>query len=279
MGHNEMLWTKAHAKPQISRFHVPDEVETPEDFISLLNRYMALIPRISPAPMWTSLSHPDLHLGNIFVDPDTHQITSIIDWQSASVCEPYFQRDIPRMLTLTRQISSEATAGTQIQQVAGDKTSDEESELLQYYQHLNQLKNPQRWAAMNFLGRNVITEPTTAVTAAWEKGDMYALYDSLINIASQWNEIVSRPSPCPIQFSERELEYHSSETQTLQGLSLVLHQLHNDNLVPLGGMVYQERYEHAAAINREFHKMFIEMVETEEQKQLARRVWPYQDRK
>ena len=64
MGRNEILWARTHAKPQINCFN---DVEYPEDYISLLDRYMELIPRIMPPPMWTSLSHPDLHLGNIFV--------------------------------------------------------------------------------------------------------------------------------------------------------------------------------------------------------------------
>jgi len=30
-----------------------------------------------------SLVHGDLHAGNIFVDPDTYEITAIIDWEWA----------------------------------------------------------------------------------------------------------------------------------------------------------------------------------------------------
>jgi aminoglycoside phosphotransferase (APT) family kinase protein len=36
-----------------------------------------------------TLSHPDLHLDNIFVDPDTKRITHIIDWQSAVISDVF----------------------------------------------------------------------------------------------------------------------------------------------------------------------------------------------
>lgn len=50
----------------------------------LLEIYTALAPHLAPTPTSEQLnriSHPDLHLDNIFVDPETYCITSIIDWQ------------------------------------------------------------------------------------------------------------------------------------------------------------------------------------------------------
>ena len=297
MGRNEIYWVEAHAKPRISRFNEP---EYPKDYISLLHRYMALIPHVMPPPMWTSLSHPDLHLGNIFVDPDTGQITGVIDWQAASVCEPYFQYDTPRMLTLTGQnfadassdkpLASEAVASTQYSPIAAssehnspdsnDKSPNTESELLQYYQDFTQLKTPQRWEALNIPFRQVIVAPTEAVTGAWEQHNVYSLYDALITVASYWPDIARKSGqPCPIQFSKKELENYDAAAEIVQGLSVVLHQIHNDNLVPLGGTIYAERFELTAALNKEFHQTFIDIVETDEQREVAKRVWPYQDRR
>ncbi|KAL2368629.1 hypothetical protein RJZ57_006990, partial [Blastomyces gilchristii] len=41
----------------------------------------------SPSVLW----HPDLHLNNVFVDPESHEITYIVDWQSAAVVPLFFQ--------------------------------------------------------------------------------------------------------------------------------------------------------------------------------------------
>jgi hypothetical protein len=278
MGRNEILWARTYAEPRINCF---DALEQPDTYMELLHRYMDLVPRIMPPPMWTSLSHPDLHLGNIFVDPDTRQITGIIDWQSASICEPYFQCDIPRMLVLTGQNFSEPASPKEFPRDGEEgKTLINEEELLHHYQHLSQQKNPQRWAALNFPFRKIIVAPTRAVSGAWENSDLYSLRDSLIAIVSLWPQMARRPGqPCPIQFTENELEYHDNESEIVEALSPIIHQLHNDNLIPLGGMVYAERYEHVLATNKECHKMFVEIAETEDQKQIALRLWPYQDRK
>lgn len=44
-----------------------------------------------------TLWHPDLHLDNIFVDPESQQITRIIDWQSAAVMPFFYQCGIARI--------------------------------------------------------------------------------------------------------------------------------------------------------------------------------------
>jgi hypothetical protein len=61
-----------------------------------------MAPYLVPPPTTESgytniLWHPDLHLDNIFVDPGTHQITHIIDWQSACVAPLFYQSCIPRL--------------------------------------------------------------------------------------------------------------------------------------------------------------------------------------
>jgi Ser/Thr protein kinase RdoA (MazF antagonist) len=64
--------------------------ELPEDGISLLEKYLDISSYLVPQPSDDRSSanvlwHPDLHLDNIFVDPNTFQITHIVDWQSACV--------------------------------------------------------------------------------------------------------------------------------------------------------------------------------------------------
>jgi hypothetical protein len=84
--------------------------------------------------------------------------------------------------------------------------------------------------------------------------------------------------PCPIQFTEHELELHNAELELVEALGEVLHQPQNDNLIPLGGMVLRENYEQALHINNRIREMFVDMAESEPQKVLYSRIWPYQDR-
>lgn len=65
--------------------------------------------------------------------------------------------------------------------------------------------------------------------------------------------------------------------ELLQGLSEVLHELQNNNLISLGGMVLRKDFEQASAISQRVKEMFVGLVESEEQKELCSRIWPYQD--
>ncbi|KAG4444105.1 hypothetical protein IFR05_000458 [Cadophora sp. M221] len=136
MGMNEIQWTKSCAAPQINYCRPVDTPEFPEEYISLLERYLILVPHLAPIfPKELhskSLCHRDLHLDNIFVDPDTKKITNIIDWQSTAVSETFFGHGVPVMLPppgdykSTPELMSEGfTRGT---------CSSESDDILSHYQ-------------------------------------------------------------------------------------------------------------------------------------------------
>ncbi|OQE41095.1 hypothetical protein PENCOP_c005G01944 [Penicillium coprophilum] len=52
---------------------------------------------VNEAASGNVLMHPDLHLDNIFVDPETLQITRIVDWQSAFVALWFYHANVPRI--------------------------------------------------------------------------------------------------------------------------------------------------------------------------------------
>jgi Ser/Thr protein kinase RdoA (MazF antagonist) len=60
--------------------------ELPDEILTLLEKYLQLSPALVPPPKGPedthspTLSHPDLHLDNVFVDPESQQITRVIDW-------------------------------------------------------------------------------------------------------------------------------------------------------------------------------------------------------
>src|SRR3954471_3375510 len=110
MGTNELRWAESHARPHMNYHRSLDEPEDPDRYISLLRQYLTLAPYLLPESTKThqikTLSHPDLHLDNIFVDPDTKRITHIIGWQSASISDVFLQNKFPQMLEPLKETAS-----------------------------------------------------------------------------------------------------------------------------------------------------------------------------
>jgi len=86
------------------------------------------------------------------------------------------------------------------------------------------------------------------------------------------------PIACPIDFGEQELAAHSTEMELLHGLGTILHQLNDECLIPLGGMVPSESFEAVQKTNTHFMELFVDPAEDEAQKALHAKLWPYQDK-
>ncbi|EAS34769.1 uncharacterized protein CIMG_12901 [Coccidioides immitis RS] len=74
--------------------------ELPDQALALLSKYLEATPYLVPSEPEAAanvLWHPDLHLDNIFVDPTTCKVTSIVDWQSTSIAPLFYQSCVPRM--------------------------------------------------------------------------------------------------------------------------------------------------------------------------------------
>jgi hypothetical protein len=53
----------------------------------------------------STLEHPDLHFDNLFVDPNTLQVTSVIDWQSTAAAPLFYQYRVPKMVRQREPVS------------------------------------------------------------------------------------------------------------------------------------------------------------------------------
>lgn len=86
VGMNKLKWAASHAKPIMDFHRSIDSPEKPSEYVALLEKYLALSPYLAS---WLEppnrISHLDLHRENIFVDPETYRITSIIDWQQTHI--------------------------------------------------------------------------------------------------------------------------------------------------------------------------------------------------
>jgi Ser/Thr protein kinase RdoA (MazF antagonist) len=68
----------------MNHYRSSQDHELPNDGLALLTQYMDVASYLVPpstdeAAASKVLWHPDLHLDNVFVDPNTHRITRIVD--------------------------------------------------------------------------------------------------------------------------------------------------------------------------------------------------------
>jgi hypothetical protein len=83
--------TTGNALNQLGSRHSADQ------HVSLLEKWVSLAPAVLPSPpkCRPTLSHPDLHAANIFVNKSKFMpVTAVIDWQGAAV-RPLFETGIP----------------------------------------------------------------------------------------------------------------------------------------------------------------------------------------
>ncbi|KAF7617594.1 hypothetical protein AFLA_006510 [Aspergillus flavus NRRL3357] len=200
------------------RFDLQELIRTALD-VSDGSRYSA-----SSNVLW----HPDLHLDNVFVDPNTHEITSIIDWQSALSEEE--QNEIQKNL---------------------------ESETMHIYCEAQVYKRaPRHWAVLQ-------QKTACVVTGVWERRNLFFLRQSLIVLAAYWEEISSDSGlTCPVQVTKTDLELYSEEEENIDGVGQLLTILHDQALLPHDGMIRSEDYEAAVKISQKIKEISLGWLKT-----------------
>ncbi|KAI9747225.1 MAG: hypothetical protein M4579_007502 [Chaenotheca gracillima] len=279
LGTNETRWIESHAKPRMNFQRSMEEPESPDELLSLLERFLRLAPYLVPTTpegvLTKTLSHPDLHLDNVFIDLGTRKISSVIDWQSTSVSEMFLQRRVPPMFLPENSGLDQAKSGSETQEFA--KRMAPNTDLQDHYMALTKSSNSQRGATLNDKNISIRMKSVSLVCGAWEREDVFSFRHALIAVVANWKQILAESTPCPIEFSKLELELHREELELIEDLGNVMHQLQDANWIPLGGMVRPEHYEKARHANKRFKEIFISLAENEEQRVLHAKVWPYEE--
>jgi hypothetical protein len=235
--------------------------ETSNDYVSLLQRYLKLAPYLAGASPECdnrhTISHPDLHLDNIFADPKTKRITSIIDWQSTIISPISLQRKFPQFLEPLNEPPPDGP--------------------LAYYEGLVKRRDPLQKAIIDDRYHSIKTKPIQLVPGCWEREDLFSLRNSLISVIAHWKNLAVDSGPCPIAFSGEELESHQHEMDLIEGISSIMYQLQDEAMIALGGMVRPDDYERLREFNKRSMRDFIDLAENDRQKALHAKVWPYPD--
>jgi hypothetical protein len=290
MAANEKLYITTHARPRMNYHRSLTESELPDEVLDLLNRYLHLSPAMVP-PLGTvdthspTLWHPDLHLDNVFVDPDSKKITRIIDWQSASVKPFFYQCGVARMFLCPWTIANENTL-PKLPDNYGTLEADEQKKIegdhktetsFVYYKALTCRDNPRHWAALQLQqqGLEVRTQPSRLVVRVWEGHDVFFLRRALLEIIGQWVNLCPDAGPCPVSFTEQELKLHEIEEDSLSDAAEIMRLFRDNWGLPADGMVEPSRFDEIRTAVNELRDSFI--AGSEEDAEKAAKIWPYQD--
>ncbi|KAL2839299.1 hypothetical protein BJX68DRAFT_272174 [Aspergillus pseudodeflectus] len=230
------------------------------------------------------LWHRDLHLDNIFVDPDTCRITRIVDWQAACVAPLFYQAGVPRLcrhagpvreawVVPERPADFESLPENEQKRIDDDLESET---LHKYYEAQVYKRSPLHWAVLQQRTIPILRKPVWLVSGVWENRDLFFLREALMDITTHWSEFFADIT-CPIEFSGEDIEWHSKEEENIKGVGQMMLMFRQQSVLPVNGMVGPGDYELACENYRKFKETFIGLAQDEEERELFRNLWPYKE--
>lgn len=135
---------------------------------------------------------------------------------------------------------------------------------------------PLHWAVLKKPAIPILWKPVEIVSGVWENRDLFFLREALVDIVAQWSEIFP-DSTCPISFSSEEAELHFKEEGNVNGVGRMLLLFREQAVLPIDGMVKPEDHDLAVENNRKFRDIFMGLAKDEEEMELFKNLWPYQE--
>lgn len=296
---NERKFIEEHGTPRMNYHSSLIKPELPDEMLSLIDRYLQMAPAMVPSQLSEDIDirsptlwHPDLHPGNIFVNPASKKISHVIDWQSASSLPFFYHSQVPAAIkhhgpTLT--VLDDLDSWPERPQNYHSMSPDEEayidnaigSEYLhKYYLSSTRVKFPRRWAVLQKAAADELklrTEPAGWVQSTWSNNDTFFLRRALMGIANRWGDLCPDAGPCPWVISEGELAVYEHERETRGYVSTLLAYFKDNWDVSADGCVETERFDEVRAEMKRMKGHFVGSADDEEEKELALKIWPYDE--
>lgn len=301
MARCEIEWIKSYsnspeAQDQVGAWH------TAEQHIALLQKWAAIAPAVLPESIYCmpTLSHPDLHADNIFVtDTDPMSITSIIDWQGASVL-PLFESEMPKFLnhqvfgSQFKHISISDNLEKPVLPDNFNTLGDEDqyqatAEFLEafpkhaYLKHVAQL-HPRLSEVVQLPRMEVLRRAIYHSAHSWSQG-LPALEQTLMAIKYGYGGTfpIHKDYPAAALFSGDDLEQYCADMDKLieeqENEGVVMHALQEDGIcVSQDGGVVEQEFEAALNKAEEIRSRWIAHAEGETREETAR-TWPLREGK
>ena len=101
---------------------------------------------------------------------------------------------------------------------------------------------------------------------------------SLLSLVNLWEDLFAdSPTPCPITFTQKEIELHAEEETNMDGIGQVLTLFRDQGVLPIDGMVDLKDYETAVENSRKFKQVSLGTAENDKERALYSKLWTYQD--
>lgn len=240
------------------------------EYMELIYKYSALQeqlirPEFNSDPC--TLSHPNLSLDNIWIDPKTEKIVSLTGWQSKAITPPLLKRPYPRFLD------------TEFQTQSGDRSQILPNER---YRELVKISDPLRYDRIfsNPQKYELLVGPMSSIFNAWNNGGIFRLRESLLAVRNLQQLVLTNPVPELEQFSSAELESHAKEKYARQELDMLFNMIQNVQHtvnIPRDGRVLAEDFERAQKLNEDYRQQYINLA-AGGRKTLLRKAWPFGSR-
>lgn len=287
IGQRESAWSTTFGRPRHRQyfFSFSEEPIPPEDHISLLSQYRQVAPYLFPKEddlATPALRHPDLHQGNIFICPESKQITGIIDWQGACILPFYMQVGFPALcrhetgqpqtLEKPKLNADFDNMSLEEQERATSKLRQEKANL--YYTAATCLKNKRHMRALKLPHLEMRKYLVAQAGLPWN-GDLVNLRAALAGVQSKWKEF-NQDSSCPITFTDEEIKAAMEESKDWNEASEILATARADMDIDEEGGTSIENYNYACARNLEWRMQMLNQATAEEKHQMWR-IWPFKD--
>ncbi|KAG5304196.1 phosphotransferase enzyme family protein [Histoplasma capsulatum G186AR] len=294
IGKRELEWTQKFGKPLVKEYPhnaLLPGVECPKDYSDLLQKYLTICPYILPRDPQDpnnkpTIRHPDLTPSNVFVRPETFEITKIIDWQHTVITPLLLAAGHPKLFENPDAEPPETLEAPKPPEGYDSLDSEIKSrvdELLRrqrlfyFYRVFNGAKNKLHLSAFYdplLLPRQHLVE---YAGRQWN-GNLMTLRGALIRIHEYWSLLPTKIEKCPIDFPEAELKKHFEEEPTWFDATALVNYWRDE----LGGLseegwVRTEMYDHAVKQNETLKSKFFNDADPNEKEKIIQG-WPFQDR-
>ncbi|KAK2766740.1 hypothetical protein FQN54_006054 [Arachnomyces sp. PD_36] len=286
IGKREREWTERYGKPRPARFpHVInfEGIKSPHHHIQLLNQYLAV------APYLLGSDPHYLTPGNVFVCPETHQVSCIIDWQHTTLLPLLLATGHPPMLqspdnpppqTLEKPVLPDDYDTLSPEMKSQVDELHRRRVLFYLYMVFNGGLNKRHLSGMKD-PRVLVTQHLVERAEKQWSGDTFSLKGALIRITENWdhfNASLPEPIPCPISFSKSEIDTHYEQEPTwFQMNGLVEYWKSELQGLSDDGWVRTEAYEDVVKKNMELKQVLLDGSDTPEEEQCVKEQWPFQD--
>ncbi|KAH6690267.1 kinase-like domain-containing protein [Leptodontidium sp. MPI-SDFR-AT-0119] len=212
IANREIAWISSFAvpKPPNDIFVASEAQNSPSSHISLYKMFLRIIPYLLPPKKKLSgstLWHWDIHSANLFVEGN--RITSLIDWQDTWAGPLFLQFRHPKVMDYNGKVLLKLPENYETlegDEKARTRRQVEKSIVLYTYETETETKNALISEILRMHRGRPRRETVQFAANTWD-GDIIPFRQCLIRLERDWDEL-GFDSPCPIHFTEEELQAH-----------------------------------------------------------------------